>query len=199
MISYIEFLGNITGRGDEYSMLLEQLHGIEFFSLVPNDDNRGSDGVRLRDLYLDEVGPQGASSLPVDEYSSFTDMFVGNDSAPCTVLEMLIGVAFRIEFDMSGGRYGRPSGEWFWVLMDNLGLEMCDNVVLGQQEARDYVNEKIDILLNRRYDSDGNGGLFPLKANSKSVTTGGQKCHKDQRRVEIWYQMSAWIIENYPI
>ena len=50
------------------------------------------------------------------------------------------------------------------------------------------VKAAVECLLERRYLEDGDGGLFPLKCP-----------RKDQRRVEIWYQMSAWVIENYPI
>ena len=43
-------------------------------------------------------------------------------------------------------------------------------------------------MLAREYSDNGHGGLFPLK-NPK----------KDQRKVEIWYQMTEYINENYPI
>lgn len=170
---YFVFLCSIVGRVYEYGQLLEHLHGIEFYSLVPNDDNRGADGEQLRTIFIDEVGPQGSSSLP---------------DGPCTVLEMLIGVAHRLEFELLGGRYERPACEWFWVLIDNLGLEWCDNVMHRGPKDCPEVDSKIKRLLDRQYSTDGSGGLFPLKV-----------AHGDQRRIEIWYQMSAWVIENYPI
>ena len=174
-LEYLDWLGKVVGKAYQYSELLRYLHGIEFYSLVPNDDNRGSDGVHLRDIYIDEVGPQGSSSLP---------------EGPCTVLEMLVGVAFRLEFDLAGGDYERPAGDWFWVLVDNLGLMWFDNVNfdLGGTEIEEILPLKVRNLLERGYESDGNGGVFPLKSPQK-----------DQRKVEIWYQMSAWVIENYPI
>ena len=172
---YLDFLCKIVGRkGVDYTELLTFLHGIEFYSLVPNDDNRGLDGERLRDIYLDEVGPSGAPSLP---------------NRPCSVLEMLIGVAFRLEFDLLGGEYERPASDWFWILLDNLGLMGFNNRILKQNDEAKLEAGKIVLnLLDRRYKFDGSGGLFPLKV-----------AQKDQRTVEIWYQMSAWEIENYPI
>ena len=173
-ITYFEYLVNIVGRAYEYRDLLHCLHDITFYSWIPNDDNRGSDGEHLREMFLDEVGPHGSPSLP---------------NRLCTVLEMLIGVAFRLEFDLVGGQYERPVSDWFWILVDNLGLERYDDVVFALTEEIDAeVREKVRILLERRYESDGNGGLFPLK-----------RPQKDQRKVEIWYQMSAWVIQNYPI
>lgn len=173
MNKYLDFLYTIVGREQEYEDLLTHLHKIEFYSLVPNDDNRGADGEHLREIFTTEVGPTGSSSLP--------DM-------SCTVLEMLIGVAKRLEFDLMGSSFERSVGEWFWVLIDNLGLEYCDRTAYYQMNAGIEVEERIRIFLERRYSFDGDGGLFPL-----------QSADKDQREVEIWYQMSAWVIENYPI
>ena len=40
--------------------------------------------------------------------------------------------------------------------------------------------------VERRYKRSGEGGLFPLK-----------NAAKDQRKVEIWYQLSSYLLENY--
>jgi len=178
MSRYFEFLCDVVGRTYEYHLLLEHLHGIEFYSLVPNDDNRGVDGECLRELYLDESMAWSASRRRTNE-----DSLVG----PCTVLEMLIGLAKRVEEDLLGSPFEHSTAECFWILIENLGLEWCDDVWIEQHGAKE-VDEKVMILLERRYSYDGDGGLFPLRM-----------AQKDQRRVEIWYQMSAWIIENYPV
>ena len=170
---YFRYLCDLVGREYEYSRLLEYLHGIEFYPLVPNDDNRGADGEQLRIEYCEEVGLHGPSSLPM---------------GPCTVLEMFVGLAKRLKFDLLGGRYERSLGECFWLLIENLGLEWYDNVSWVVDDCEFEVNEKIKILLERQYATDGSGGLFPLRHSER-----------DQRRIEIWYQMSAWIIENCPV
>jgi len=177
---YLKFLCNVVGGTYEYSQLLDELHGIEFYSLIPNDDNRGEDGKQLRQHFLDEVGPTGAPSLP---------------RGGCTVLEMLIGLSFRLEFETAQSRWEKTPAEWFWVLIDNLGLELPHNsvtkTVTEVSQNREKVSqnrEKVSHMLERSYEFDGHGGLFPLK-----------NPNKDQRRVEIWYQMSAYVLENYPI
>jgi hypothetical protein len=48
------------------------------------------------------------------------------------------------------------------------------------------VNQILTNLVERTYQKNGKGGLFPLKQPAK-----------DQRRVEIWYQMAAYLNENY--
>lgn len=171
---YLDFLCNLVGGKEDHILLLQHLHGVEFYSLVPNDDNRGVDGEQLRVRFEDEVGPQGSSSLP---------------NGPCTVLEMLIGLAYRLEFELLGGSFERPMKDWFWVLIDNLGLIRYDNNTYERAGSASQIDEVLVRMLDRRYNWDGTGGLFPLS----------RAAQKDQRRVEIWYQMSAWVIHNYPI
>lgn len=151
--------------------LLHQLHQIEFFSLIPNDDNRGMDGLELRDNFIDNGGGQHA--LPF---------------AQCSVLEMLIGLSFRLEFETSQSKWEKTFNQWFWILIDNLGLDYHSNKELSKEEYRHKILISCVRFLERRYKSNGEGGLFPL-----------QNPRKDQKKVEVWYQMSAYILENYPI
>jgi len=167
--NYFEFLKELVDAPKEYSILLRHLYETEFYPLVPNDDNRCADGQQLRNNFIDEVGLQRPSSMP---------------EITCNVLEMMIGLSNRLEFELMGGRYERPASKWFWVLVDNIGLTHCTDAGYKGE----YVNNVVSRLLDRQYMRDGRGGLFPL-----------QHPHKDQRRVEIWYQMNAWVIENYPI
>ena len=45
-----------TNNNRHFKMLLEQLYCMEFYSLVPNDDNRGVDGEQFRTLFIDKEG-----------------------------------------------------------------------------------------------------------------------------------------------
>lgn len=88
----------------------------------------------------------------------------------CSVLEMLIALADRAAFQT-----GWSSSEWFEIFMENLGV--LNNKVNTETALR---------KLNRRtYAANGKGGLFPLKHPAQ-----------DQRKVELWYQMSAYLLEN---
>jgi hypothetical protein len=147
------------------------LHRIEFYSLVPNDENRGADGNQLRETFLDEGG--AITALPF---------------LSCTMLEMLIGLSQRLEFETAQSRWEKTPREWFWVLIDNLDLDFrtLEGLSLGDYVTK--IEDSVTLLLERGFDFDGNGGLFPLK-----------HAKNDQRRVEIWYQMSAYMLENYPI
>jgi hypothetical protein len=171
---YFQFLFNIVGNYHRYELLLRQLFATEFYPLIPNDDNRCVDGLQTRDLFYMEKGQHALSLLA---------------EAPCNVFEMLIGVAMRLEFELAQSKFEKPFSEWFWVLIDNLGLTWATNIEIQSYKAgSDRVKQIVSRLLDRQYESDGEGGLFPLKYSEN-----------DQRTVEIWYQMSEWVLENYPI
>ena len=46
----------------------------------------------------------------------------------------------------------------------------------------------LDGFINRQYEANGEGGLFPLKGVCE-----------DQREVEIWYQMNAYLYEHHGV
>ncbi len=95
----------------------------------------------------------------------------------CSVLEMLIAFAIKAEFQTDDS-----VRDWFWEFMDNLHLtEFSDDNM-----SYEAVDEILYTFVWRLYDLDGSGGgLFPLRSPSK-----------DQRKVEIWYQFSEYILEN---
>lgn len=100
---------------------------------------------------------------------------------PSSVLEMLIGVAHRAAFETD-----EVPGFWFWKLIDHLGLIRFTDAEWSPRQARE-VRRTTDRLIHRTYQPDGSGGLFPLR-----------NPNRDQRTVEIWYQMSAYVLEHMP-
>lgn len=134
--------------------------------LVPNDGNRILDGIDLRREFGNE-----------SFYSDYECL-----DGPCSLLEMLIALSFKIEesfglFDNIG---------WFWEMLGNLELNTMDDDAFYAPGGIEYVDRKVRKLLDRRYSKDGSGGLFPLKHPEE-----------DQRNIEIWYQMSYYLVENY--
>jgi hypothetical protein len=95
----------------------------------------------------------------------------------CSFLEMLVALSRRLAFEAEG-----HAETWFWHLIKNLGLQNCTD---RSQYDHDEVDERINTVIWRTYDRNGRGGLFPLRY-----------ARKDQRNVEIWYQMSAYLLEG---
>lgn len=95
----------------------------------------------------------------------------------CSMLEMLIGLSRRLWFEDD-----LPADEWFWHMLENLGLNGFTD--RGGWDEQD-VDEILNVVIWRTYEPDGRGGLFPL-----------MDAHEDQREVELWYQMSEYLLEN---
>ena len=149
-----------------YWRMLRQLYTKEFVWLIPNDDNRVEDGRDLRYEFIDDNGIHAE----VDQEW----LTLG-----CSVLEMLIGLARRLAFEADG-----ECREWFWKLIENLNLEDCNDRNYDNLHQR-AIDEAIDRVVWRTYSPSGRGGLFPLKHSGQ-----------DQREVEIWYQLSAYLLDG---
>lgn len=95
----------------------------------------------------------------------------------CSMLELLVVLSRRLEFEI-----GEPIEDAFMELLDNLGLaglnDQCD---IPEEEVREILHN----VIWRTYHEDGVGGLFPL-----------DNPQEDQRKVELWYQLSAYILER---
>lgn len=96
-----------------------------------------------------------------------------------SVLEVLVAFSSRASFatDM-------PESDWFWIQIQNLRLdEFHDHICDPDAEAR--IEDILYKFVWRLYDRRGNGGLFPLQFSKN-----------DQRKVEIFYQFSEYLVEN---
>jgi hypothetical protein len=167
-----------------YLVLCRRLFDTEFKWFILNDDNRAEDGLWLRDRY------------PVNLQDVYQE--------PCNMLEMLIALAERFEEIVHKEDQSDCVAKYFWEMMENCGLARYSDTWFSEN-LEDYkrisgkipgetgwdtclIDRLIDRIVNREYSRLGNGGLFPLR-NSK----------KDQRKVELWYQLAEYINENYSI
>jgi len=176
---YLDWMCNLA-CGDEYSKrlsyrkLLSYLHEKDFIYIIDLDGNRAEDGENLRSRFADEYEHKfHCDGRLIQEYL---------DDRPCSVLEMMVALANRCEESiMDNLDLGNRTGQWFWGMIDSLGLESMNDLNFDEREADDI----IDRFLNREYDEDGKGSLFTIK-----------NCKYDLRTVEIWAQM-CWYLEDY--
>lgn len=151
-----------------YRKLLIFLHKKKFTYKVKRDANRAVDGVDFRYRFGYE---NGYSREEIETYL---------DTRPCSVLEMMVALAFRIEEQiMDDSEEGNRTGQWFWTMISNLGLGGMSDTKFD----KDYCEFVIDRFLKREYEPDGKGGLFSIKDD------------RDMRTAEIWYQ-AMWYL-NY--
>lgn len=147
-----------------YWRVLRVLFQKEFEAIVDFDENRIEDGKALRIRFLEDQG------LPLDEDQNWIEL-------GCSVLELMVGLAERLEFEADGTVH-----YWFWQLMRNIGLDGYHD---RRRLPRTHINNVLDDVIYREYRPNGEGGFFPLRYP-----------RQDQREVELWAQLSAYVLER---
>ena len=159
-------------RRKNYEKLFIHLHKRAFEWVNKRDENRAADGIALRERF-----ERGFSGQIPDEFYA----------GPCSILEMMVALALRIETEIMYDPEisGDKTGRWFWLMCDNLGLSEFQNMAYDGQK----IDEILDIWMHLKYAINGIGSPFP-RAEGAGI---------DQRNVEIWYQMSAYLQRKFPI
>jgi len=168
----LEYFGWLTSQiavenSKSYNELFERMHNLEFVWTVPNDDNRVQDGLELRHEFLTTVIHRTENPLAAD--------LQFNKGA--SILEVLVALSRRVAW-IAGG----DAQHWAWNLIENLRLERSfDPLTKGK---RNRIENVLHNLVWRTYDWNGAGGFFPLNEPGE-----------DQTKVEVWYQMNAFVNE----
>lgn len=150
-----------------YLKLLTRLHQIEFVWFHVMDENRASDGVNLRRRFA--------------AINGYEDV-IGYLDEPCSVLEMMVGLAVRCEeWLMDNPHKGNRTSQWFWDMVINMNLA----IVIDDEFDIEYVDSCVNRMLERQYDYDGTGGLFRVR-----------NPRRDMRDIEIWAQLAAYINQH---
>ena len=132
-------------------------------------------------IVRDENRSEDAKELRVIFSSDQRPVYVGDEfyNAPANVLEVFVSLAERCFFQT-----GKSRADWFLRFVYNLGIMSVVHTSMPSH-FEEYIELAVDRWMSRKYEPDGSGGLFPL-----------QHALEDQRQIEIWYQMSAYIIEE---
>lgn len=155
--------------GMSYMQVCSRMHRVKFNWSIPNDDNRAADGKELRVEFLDQEEHRDPENGDKE--------WLGLDAS---VFEVLVALCLRANFNI-----GIDVEQFFETLLINLSLTDCFDAALTSERNRQRVSRVIKKFNERQYSHNGQGGLFPL-----------QDPQSDQREVEIWYQMAAYMTEN---
>jgi hypothetical protein len=124
----------------------------------------------------------------LDVRQEFIDDNEGGDvpgywlAEPCSFLEMVIALSRRMAFQTT-----LEADYWFWNIMENLELRQFVDEIYDE-DVMLKVESTLQCVMKRTFMADGRGGMFPLRHPGN-----------DQRDVEIWYQMSQYILENIDV
>lgn len=164
---YKDWLLDQVGFSNEsYDLLMDELHNSPFIFLISRDANRAEDGVYLRGDFAEERGCH--------------PNFAGDTE--CSVLEMLVALAKRIDSEYIGDPSDEHPEIIFWEMLSNLGLDKCSN----RRFRRNHVQNILTIWLRRDFERNGDGSIFPIRHPNR-----------DQTEIEIWSQMNEYLTENY--
>lgn len=157
----------IKDRNLTYWKLIKQLYVRPFAWFVSLDVNRSEDGKQLRIEFLRQEGLHRDSVDP-----DWVEL-------GCSILELTIAMSIRLRNQVDPDS---SLAYWFWeVLMTNIDLRHCSD---GAGFESCDVDETLDRVIFRRYEPDGTGGFFPLEHPKQ-----------DQRGLELWDQLNAYVIE----
>lgn len=167
---YFEWMYRIVTRnrfskGHGFRMLLTCLNSIDYYWTISDDSNRaadGEEGLRWKFAYVTHTSIEHE----LDE--------------PCSVLEMILAMAYRCEEIMDDAGIGDRTVQWFWTMISNLGL----NGMTDSRFDERYVREVVDRFLRREFEPDGHGSLFVVRDSPA-----------DMRDVPMWTSM-LWFLDT---
>lgn len=162
-----------TRNLSRFQLLLQNLYLTRFYAVNPSDRNRAVDGTILRRKFEEETGYEGS------EASSHLD-------GDCSVLEMMIALAERIEHDyLKDFKKGSQVGTWFFVMLESLGLDKMDN--------KSFRDDDFEETMVRFLTKEGNVKkgkppvpLFPNDRPGLHMET-----------LPIWDQMIDWVNRRF--
>lgn len=150
-----------------YRRLCAYLDSVMFYSRLPMDENRARDGEDLRYRF------------GYEHHLIEPEIGVLLDCRPCSVLEMMVALALRIEEDIMADPDKGPRTQWWFLdMIESLGLtDMTDDSF-----DHDRVSVAVHNFLERNYAPNGKGGLFTIPV-----------AKRDMRTLEIWYQANQYL------
>ena len=175
--AYFQWLKELIGDGyieGQYQKLLWKLYSTPFYYELDYDRNRAVDGLDLRRKYFTRI-----ACMP-------EPMMSNGEMYPCSVLEMMIALARRAEDNLTyDPDLGDSTGRWFWIMMENLGLDVYDDYGYFEENVSAILN----VFMHHLYASDGcQGGPFPCPG-----------VERDLRKTDLWWQMGAYFKQHYPV
>lgn len=168
---YFQWLIGKIGRKLSRSRmkLLRLLHDTQFTCVLEMDLNREDDGTELRYRFAEETGIYMPAVIEID-------------TRPCSVLEMMVALALRMETIMSDPDKGDRTEDWFREMLKSLGLYHMTDAHFNERSA-DVI---LSTFMKNAYEKNGNGGLFTLYGTLR-----------DLRQVDIWTQAMWYLTEIY--
>lgn len=195
---YFEWLCNIVNAGMgqpfwHYRKLLNRLFQTIYTPFYSNDESRASDGKDLR-YYFDTnkddyVGYGGITVAPYHPQGQF---YAQSSIEDCSMLEMMIAFANKINTRYLYSNQVDRTFVWFWMMVESLGLATEHDMNFDDTS----VNSEVDFILSEFNNGsmtyeDGswhfNKSLFRLASEDLNISG---------EQLSLWNQMNRWYAKN---
>lgn len=150
MDTYYKFLLSLIGDCPDCE-LLRYLFEVDYIWTIHLDENRAQDGIDLRCLYAN------LNKLTIDIFQD----------KPCSMLEMLIAFANRIENDFMGSAEGNNAPRWFYQMLVSLGIA---------EDMKRFDKSRVDHALIKFFNHQI--ALFDIPGIEK---------------LQLWDQLNSWL------
>lgn len=167
---YYDYLRNIIQLDSDYNNLIDYLYSTEFKTVVPDDNNRAIDGMDLRYRFLYEAGADEQSAMIIKD----TEL-----AGPCTVLEMMIALAIKMDEELLyDWELGPRQHIWFYQMLKSMHIDKYTN----DRFEDILVYKAVTDMMLYNIAANGSGGLFTFR-----------NVDIDARDLSIWYQMNHYV------
>lgn len=181
--SYVDWLESFTidetmtdDRRLEYSKLIRTLWNIEYIPSLGNDHDRAAEGIELRTRYRKILAKKAGDG-------EFYTPDIREIFGECRVLEMLVALSMRMYDLMQDLGFYNSVSRWFWEIMSCLGLDAFDDISWKDGRDEILVDNMLTDIMNLE------GGVYG--------SPGGWFGVRGWQRLEIWYQMHAYLKQYF--
>lgn len=177
-IRYFDFLYKVGFDDSYHKELAGYLNSIPYEYLLDRDENRMYDGMDMRREFMDLAKGDERWIFKFGKSAVDSDSVI--EGGACTMLEFLVGFAYRLTRDMFNDGDLNTS-DLVKIMLEGMDIWQYDDSEWSVV-AEDRVEDALDIFMDREYEYDGsNGNIFVIPG-----------CNDDLREVELWVQASWW-------
>lgn len=135
---------------EEYQKLLYRLQQTPYTPLNPFDANRAEDGIELR-KYFEQYGDEFFRIPSAEFHTNAHEFYDRYSDAPCSMLEMMIALARKIDETMLPKFRCNRTFIWFWMMIEALELAEFTDWMFDEYDTDSPVDRILQLF---------NGGFF---------------------------------------
>lgn len=199
---YFEWLCNVVNAGVEgpfysYKKLLVRLAQTPYTPSTEYDQDRANDGISLRYSFNNYPNDYIGYGLNVSPYHSREVVDDHIDRGPCSMLEMMISFANKINSRyLYSAQYDRTF-VWFWMMIESLGLARYDDMHFDDTD----IYSDVDFILEEfnNYSMTCEEGIWYLnvslfKLPKEYLVVKGHTSLWD--KMNLWYALDPQRLES---